>query len=158
MIVHWFFNWLNFGILIFLGRYVFVRWFAAAIHKSIQLDMAKLPVLQQKLVDLENQVQEVSLDLILQQHKATNLTVKLARWQSEFEVNRLESDLELKSLQARLYQQNLIKKNNLALGLVQNDTLKTIVHQAANLLQINYADQVQAQYFVDQALTKLGQE
>lgn len=158
MIINWFFNWLNFGILFFLGRYVFLRWFAASIHKSIKLDMEKLPTLQQELVCLENQIQEVALDFVLQQHKAISLTAKLARWQSEFEIIKLANDLELKALQSRLDQQDLIKTHNLALTITQNDILTTAVNQAANLLQINFTDQVQAQYFVDRALIKLERE
>ena len=61
-------------------------------------------------------------------------------------------------MQSRLDQQDLIKTHNLALTITQNDILTTAVNQAANLLQINFTDQVQAQYFVDRALIKLERE
>jgi len=151
-----FFAWLNFGIILALGYYVYQRWFKAQLHLAIQTKKNQLQGLQNQVGSLENQIKELSIDLVLQQNKATDLVTKLQLWQTCFVAKQAQQADDFEKIQIKIEYNNQIKLQNLSLGLAQKAILAETLFQTNNLLREKFENLDQANLILKDALTKLN--
>lgn len=151
-----FFAWVNFGITIFIGRYVYRRWIKDQLDTSIQKDKDKAQNLHIEVSQLENEVKELSVDLVLQENQAANLLNKLKLWQSAFNNDHALDMQNIANVQAIILQKNELKLKNLALNLAQKKILSTVLIEAGLVLQDKFEKKQEASLLLSQIVDELS--
>lgn len=151
------FGGINFVVILFIARYVYLRWFKAQILAAIDNKSQIQKDLNLELSTLENRIKEVSLDLVVQQAQAMVLLQKVQDWQAvRLEHLRLQN-IQIKALQVGIDTRNQLKLQNLVLNLAQKKIITVALPQVKQELQDHFAGQSFASDFLAQACAKFGQ-
>ncbi len=149
------FGWINFGVMLLVGRYVYLRWFKAQIKTAIIAKNNDLQNLDRELSSLENQIKETAINLELQKQQAALLLANVQRWQSVYLANQQAENAQIKLLQIQIDTKNQLKLQHLALESVQKKLLTQALEQATSLLQDQFNKPVVAKQFLQNICDKL---
>jgi hypothetical protein len=151
------FAWLNFAIFIAIGRYAYQKWFKTQLEISIKAKADQIRNLQNEVSGLQNQIKELTVDVVLQEKQSLELLDKLKLWRAVFMADQqieLQKSIEM---QAMIAQNNQIKLQNIAIKLAQKQLLVDVVAQAGDLLHEQFKRLEDANLMMDSVLAKLEQ-
>lgn len=152
------FGWINFGVMLLVGRYVYLRWFKTQIKTAIIAKKNEFQDLDRELSSLENQVKETAINLELQKQQAALLLANVQHWQDVYLSNQQVENAQIKLLQIQIDTKNQLKLQHLALASVQKKLLTQALEQASIILQDQFNKPTVAKQFLHNICDKLDRD
>lgn len=152
------FGWINFAILLVLGRYAYKRFLQSPIKKIIDKEEGDVLALRADASSLEGHVVEVVMELKVQEAKAAELIEKAKLWQKSFEESQKENLDVVEKNQKTIDQSNEIRLNNLAVKITRDKLLSLALVNVKGQLEKKFSKDSSASDFLDQVCSnfKLG--
>jgi|DEB19_MinimDraft_3_1074340.scaffolds.fasta_scaffold151463_1 hypothetical protein len=151
------FDGINFVIIFYVGRYVYLRWFKSQIIGAIASKNQYRQDLNSELSGIENKIKEIALDLVLQQELADDLLQKVQNWQLAHLAYLQSQEAQVKRSQVLIDIKKQLKLQNLAVSLAQKKLLIVVLPKVQQTLVDYFDNRSVATEFLNQACDKLGQ-
>ena len=150
------FGWINFAILLGLGRYAYKRFLQSPIKKIIEKEDNDVLALRADASSLENHVVEVVMELKVQEQKAVELIEKVKLWQKSFEESQKENLDTVEKNQKSIDENNEIRSNNLAIKITRDKLLSLALVDVRGQLEKKFSKDGSASDFLDQVCNNLN--
>lgn len=154
--VSWGFRWLNFGIFIGLGWYLYRRFWTPGLQQQLQHELHQLYQQERTLGQLNEALQAEQLQITEQQAQYAQLLQKIKQWQRFNEQQQAQLVQAQQLQQASLAEKRQLQTVNLALTQLQQQLWPQLLTQSTTELQRFFMQPVAAQRYQQAVLQQLS--